>query len=121
MAHHIEFRDPPLARAAKAFVEARAQHADRPGEVVPLRELQPSGRYEPHEQAMVGDFVTPYTGKVYPGMMTEVITTGFERFSTPERMLSLYRQDPEHFFLPLERFCDDPLFIAYTKKAVGTP
>jgi hypothetical protein len=101
LGHHIEFRDPSTARAAKSFVEARAQHAGRPGEVVPLQELAPSASYKPHEQAMVGDFIDPYTGKVYPDMMTEVVTTGVERFRTPEQMLSLYRQDPEHFFFTL--------------------
>jgi hypothetical protein len=101
MAHHIEFRDPSIARAAKSFVEARARHVGRPGELVELRKLLPGEGYRPKEKALIGDFIHPYTGKVYPGMMTEVVTTGTERLRTPKHMLELYRQDPEHFFFTL--------------------
>jgi hypothetical protein len=100
MGHHIEFTRPELVRASQAFVEARARHVGREGELVPLRDLAPTAGYEPHEIARVGGFIDPYTGKVYPAA-TEVISTGMERFTDPRAMLDFYRQDMEHFFYVL--------------------
>jgi hypothetical protein len=106
MAHHLEYNDPQLAEASRAFVDARASYAagDRPAEVVPLKELVPGADYRPDEVATAGDFASAYTGKVYPAGgrgQTEVVTTGLERFTNPRDMLDLFLQDPEHFFYTL--------------------
>ena len=64
-----------------------------------LREHTGDTRYEPHERALLGDFSSPYVGRVYPPgqAATEVVTTGLERFTSPREMLNFYLQDPEHF------------------------
>jgi hypothetical protein len=101
MAHHLEFVDRDISRASKAFVEARGRYAakGKEPEVRLLSDLYPEGTYGPLEKTMIGRYVNEYTGKRYDvtDPMTELVTTGLENFITPQAMVELYRQDPEHF------------------------
>jgi hypothetical protein len=102
-AHNIEYVDPMVSQASKAFVESRARRFSTSEELVlhELQTLHPEGGYEPGEKAYEGGFTSKYTGKVYTDEATEVVTTGLEHFVSPEEMLSLFRQDPEHFLYVL--------------------
>lgn len=102
MAHHIEFENPGLGEAALSWVKERAT-SKKPQ---PLHKLMNDPGYDKEEVAYPDKFVSHYVGKVYKEKgkelpYTEVISMGVEHFSSPEAMLSLYIQDPEHFAFTL--------------------
>jgi hypothetical protein len=102
MAHHIEYENPALARAALAWVRERAT-----GKPKSLNKLCKVNDYDRTEIAYPGNFIDPYVGKVYRDEHrkqtphSEVISMGVERFSSPAAMMSLYVGDPEHFYFTL--------------------
>lgn len=102
VAHRAEYRNPTVGIANKSWVRARAESAgNSTTDPTPLEKLVPKGDYEKGEVALEDHFINPYAGKVYPDSATEVLSLGLEHFSSPDRMLQLYRRDPEHFFLTL--------------------
>jgi hypothetical protein len=93
MAHHIEYENPELAKAAGDWVRERAT-SNKPQS---LNKLEKTDSYDKDEIAYPDKFLAPYVGKVYENGTTEVISMGVERFSSPESMVSLYTSDREHF------------------------
>lgn len=99
LGHGTEYEHSDVADAARAFRDARARFAND-GQVPapkPLNELVPGGDYRPDEMAVEGGFPAKYRGKTYSDGTTEIVSTGMEQFANPERMLRLFRSDPEHF------------------------
>jgi hypothetical protein len=93
LAHHLEYSNPAIAKAAKDWLYARAT-----GSPQELRDV--TGRsYADGEIALPDEFIHEYTGRLYDGDLTEVVSTGLQHFATPEAMLQLYQTDPEHFYL----------------------
>ncbi len=87
-AHILEYRVPGLQEAAREF----------------LKKYSSSGEEEEiYYQGMTfrgykGDFIDSYVGRLYDGTpATEVISTGFERLSSPEDLFSLYNESNHHF------------------------
>ncbi|GMU57182.1 MAG: hypothetical protein AMXMBFR33_63280 [Candidatus Xenobia bacterium] len=102
LAHRLEFVNPSLSQVHKGWVAARSQASgNAPGQFARITDLCPAGKYEPTEMAQEDHFIHPYVGKVYGDQATEVLSTGLEHFTDGKRLLQLYRQDPEHFFLVL--------------------
>ncbi len=102
LAHRVEFVHPELSQTHKGWVAARSQASgNAPGQLARMTDLCPAGKYEPSEMAQEDHFINPYVGKVYGDQATEVLSTGLEHFSDGKRLLQLYRQDPEQFFLVL--------------------
>ncbi|HZS41092.1 MAG TPA: hypothetical protein VFF06_29890 [Polyangia bacterium] len=99
LAHSLEYLHPEIAEATRSFLEARAAGAEHPAHGGDYTTPTPlPGEHRAGQVGFLGDFITPYTGRVYPGApSTEVITTAIERFDSPRRMLELYQHDPEHF------------------------
>lgn len=94
--HHLEYSNNEYRLAALDWLKGRSN-----GEIKSLKELIPNAEFRNDERAYVGNYISPYVGKVSPDGTTEVISMGLERFSSPERMLDFYQQDPEHFFFIL--------------------
>jgi hypothetical protein len=93
LAHHLEYSNPAIAKAAKDWLYARAR-----GSPQELRDT--TGRpYADGEIALPDEFIHEYTGRLYDGDLTEVVSTGLQHFASPEAMLQLYERDPEHFYL----------------------
>lgn len=101
LGHFMEYQNPGLRDAAKAWRDARARHANGRVEERPLTELRPEAGYDKGEKAVEDHYVSPYVGKTYTDGHTEVLSMGLERFSNARDMLRLYQQDPEHFFFVL--------------------
>jgi hypothetical protein len=103
LGHYVEYRNPALGDAARAWVLARSRAANGGAEARShLNDLTGGTFYRAHEHAFEDHFETPYIGKDYGAQrMSEVLTVGLEYFNTPERMLELYQRDPEHFFFVL--------------------
>ncbi|MEQ8273462.1 MAG: Fic family protein [Deltaproteobacteria bacterium] len=98
--HYIEFTNPEVAAAARAWVMERSRMANggtaQRGE---MRDLAGSDFYDRGEMAFEDHFDNPYIGRDYgEGGSTEVVSVGMEYLTSPERMLQLYQRDPEHFF-----------------------
>ncbi len=98
LAHAMETDVFDLMQDAESWREARAEVAHGHADPVPLLQLCPGARYGAEEQAVQDHFISPYVGKVYEIFGSEVLSMGLEHFVTAGRMLSLYEQDPEHFF-----------------------
>ena len=99
LGHLMEFADPQLYAAARDWRRARGERSFGKETVEKLSILEPKVGYLPDEAAVRDEFHTLYVGAVYePLCTTEVVSTGFEWFSSPSHMLELYRHDPEHFF-----------------------
>lgn len=97
-AHHIEYENPKLGRAALEWVKERSTS----GKTQSLNRLTKSSDYDKDEVAYPDKFVEAYVGKVYKEKgkelpYTEVISMGVERFSSPEAMVKFHTKDPEHF------------------------
>lgn len=102
LAHPVEFRNPALSQANKAWVKARCQASGfEPESPEKLQKLCPEGKYGPEELAQRDHFTNPYVGKVYADAATEVLSTGLEHFTDGKKLVQLYQQDPEQFFLVL--------------------
>ena len=97
--HLLEAQSLETVQAAWGFRIARAE-----GDAKPM-----GGQYDDDEIAYPGKYIDPYVGKVYKenGGPTEVLSMGIQHFSTPEDMMSLYEQDPEHFFLTIGALLND--------------
>lgn len=95
LGHFLEAQNPELAKAARAWRDARAT-----GSKQSLRQLTGLD-YQTSEQAVPDGFVNPYVGKVYRDGLTEVVSTGLEHFGSAETMKHLLKEDPEHFYLTL--------------------
>lgn len=95
LAHFTEAENPQLLRIAEKWREKRAT-----GKPKLMSELSHAD-YGDDEVAVPDHFVDPYVGRVYPPAYkaTEVISMGFERFSSAKSMAKLYRDDPEFFNL----------------------
>lgn len=103
LGHFVEYANPALHRAARAWVLARSAAANggtaRTGG---LRDLTGSDLYGPSERAFEDHFENPYVGRDYGSeQATEVVSVGMEYLTSPDRMLQLYQRDPEHFFFML--------------------
>jgi hypothetical protein len=103
MAHHIEFENPEVGKAAREWLLSRAT-----GKIAKLKDITGNQGYSDKELAVPDKFVTPYVGKVVwltkdkdgkviPRNVTEVVSMGMEGMSDPESMAKLYLSDPEHF------------------------
>lgn len=102
LAHRVEFEHPAIAQANKSWVAARCVASGfDPEQPMKLTDLCPTANYDKDEMAQLDSFVSPYVGKIYPHSATEVLSKGIEHFTDSKRMLQLYQQDPEHFFLVL--------------------
>lgn len=102
LAHRLEFVNPSLSQVHKGWVAARSQASGNgPGQLARMTDLSPAGKYESSEMAQEDHFIHPYVGKVYGDQATEVLSTGLEHFTDGKRLMQLYRQDPEQFFLVL--------------------
>ena len=95
LAHSIEYGDPEISKATKAFLMKRSNGA------LPekMSHLTGQGGYRYHEEAYRDEFVArgshAYAGKVYPDQATELVTMGMERLFADPR--SFAQQDPEYF------------------------
>lgn len=102
LAHPVEFRNPQLSQANKSWVNARCQASGYdPDSPEKLQKLCPAGKYGPDELAAQDHFTNPYVGRVYADAATEVLSTGLEHFTDGKKLVQLYQQDPEQFFLVL--------------------
>lgn len=103
LGHYIEYANPEVYRAARAWVEARSRVANGGTEQrAQLRDLTGIEEYKIGELAFEDHFDNPYVGRDYGReQATEVVSVGMEYMTSPERMLQLYQRDPEHFFFML--------------------
>jgi hypothetical protein len=97
LAHHIEFADSDIGEHSQAFIESRAT-----GKPKKLNVLDKNGGFNDDEIAYPDKFIDPYVGKKYQRdddekIVTEVVTTGFERFHSAKDMAELAAKDPQHF------------------------
>jgi Phage Mu protein F like protein len=95
MAHCAEYlaRD-TAGKDAEDWVKARSTG----GEVKLLSTLTGNEGYG-EETAHPDSFVHPYVGKLYGNGQTEVHSVGLQAFANPKDLVSLYKDDPEHFRL----------------------
>lgn len=94
--HVMEESNDTLFHAMNGFRAARATAPPQPI----------GGPYDADEVAFPGNYISPYVGKVYDttrpnSSSTEVLAMGLQHFSSADDMATLYRQDPEHFFLTI--------------------
>lgn len=94
--HQAEYTNPQGKQAARQWIEERAT-----GPAKSLRTLTGNRGYGRSEVAYPDKFVNPYVGKVYKGGITEVLAVGLEHFASPEKMVRLATEDPDHFALTL--------------------
>jgi hypothetical protein len=94
MAHCAEYlaRD-TAGKDAEDWVKARST-----GEVKLLSALTGNDGYG-DETAHPDSFIHPYVGKLYGNGQTEVHSIGLQAFANPKDLVSLYKDDPEHFRL----------------------
>jgi hypothetical protein len=92
-AHHLEYSDPNLAVDAAKWRDKKAVSKDR----VLLSALTANSAYDDTEVAVVDSYVNPYVGKVYLDGATEVVSMGFDHFSSAAQMVKLRANDPSHF------------------------
>jgi hypothetical protein len=102
LGHHLEYGDPRIANATRAWVLSRATDP----EPKKFSELFPKvHEIVPFDDDLVGhdgDFVSMYTGRVYPRRgATEVTSTGLEAFADATKMTALALADEDHFALML--------------------
>jgi hypothetical protein len=76
------------------FIKSRAT-----GEPGLLSVLADNSGYDDDEVAYPDKFIHPYVGKIYEDGETEVLSMGFEYFTSSDRMLELWNKDSEHFKL----------------------
>lgn len=98
--HRIEYSFPELSQSSRDWVAARAR-ADGEHSPRKLQDLVAGSSYGKDEVALKDSFYDPYVGRVYEHAATEVLTTGLEHFSSPERLARLYQRDPEHVLMTL--------------------
>jgi hypothetical protein len=92
--HHWEYESAALAEVSQHWLKARSIRAT--GDVLPVK-IMANGK---EVDALVGDFIDDYVGRIYPGRpSTEVFTVGMEHMYNGESMARLLARDPEHFFL----------------------
>jgi hypothetical protein len=103
MGHYLEYSQPEIAAAARAWVRARSEQANGGNaKTTTMRELSGSDEYRADEVAYEDHFDNPYVGKRYDDRhTTEVVSVGMESFISPDKMVDLYQRDPEHFFFML--------------------
>jgi len=95
--HHLEDVSERAHQACLDFVRDRTE-----GEkAVRLKDLFPRSKYRANEVTKVDKFISPYVGKDYDGRFTEVLSMGFENFSSDDAIVWLFENDPEHFRLTL--------------------
>jgi hypothetical protein len=94
MAHHCEYQDKSAGVDAENWVKDRAT-----GEITPLSQLTGNNGYGAEEKAHPDSFIDPYVGKLYGQGITEVYSMGLQAFADPDKLVDLYRVDPEHFRL----------------------
>jgi hypothetical protein len=93
VAHHIEMR---RSEVLKAAIDFRERQANTPREVYKLNTIKPG--LEDDEIAVRGNFLDPYTGKIYrEDIATEIVSTGVEAYIMDP--VSFARNRPEHFNL----------------------
>lgn len=93
MAHHIEFGNWVIGKAAKDWRDKRAT-----GGIQSLNSLVGEYKYDESEVGVPDKFISPYVGKVYEGRQySEVVSVGMQHFTTAGNMLTLYEADREHF------------------------
>lgn len=63
----------------------------------PLNDIIGKKLYNPTEEAFEGAFINPYAGTFYSDKSTEMLSMGMERFTTSNKAMSFYLEDPEHF------------------------
>ena len=95
LAHLLE-EDPKIVQTARTFLESRRESSS----AYPLSVLTKNRGYKSDEIAYKDTWFDPYVGKVYSNS-TEVISMGMQMLASPEMMLSLHEQDPEHLALML--------------------
>jgi hypothetical protein len=94
MAHHCEYQDKSAGVEAQEWVKGRSN-----GEITPLSELTGNNGYGADESAHPDSFIDHYVGKLYGQGITEVHSMGLQAFADPDKLVDLYKQDPEHFRL----------------------
>ncbi|MDJ0827609.1 MAG: minor capsid protein [Rhodobacter sp.] len=93
VAHHVEFSNPDIFKAAKDFVASKTT-----GKKTKLKTLYPNSGHEDWETVLEDEFIHPYVGKIYPDA-TEVISMGFEKFISSGSIVDFFEKDSEHFKL----------------------
>ena len=96
MGHHLEFENPRIAKAAREWRDRRAT-----GEEKTLNEITGKKHFDPTERALPGDYITPYVGKTYYGVATEVVSMGMQFFAHPQTMVYFHNKAPDHFYFML--------------------
>jgi hypothetical protein len=94
MAHHCEYQDRSAGADAEDWVKSRSS-----GEITPLSQLTGNNGYGAEEKALPDSFIDHYVGKLYGRGITEVHSMGLQAFADPDKLVDLYKQDPEHFRL----------------------
>lgn len=94
MAHHCEYQDKSAGKDAEEWVKSRST-----GEITPLSQLTGNNNYGAEEKAYPDDFIDDYVGKLYGNGITEVHSMGLQAFADPDKLVDLYKKDPEHFRL----------------------
>jgi hypothetical protein len=94
MAHHCEYQDKSAGADAEEWVKGRSS-----GEITPLSQLTGNNGYGADESAHPDSFIDHYVGKLYGQGITEVHSMGLQAFADPDKLVDLYKQDPEHFRL----------------------
>jgi hypothetical protein len=94
MAHHCEYQDKSAGLDAENWVKGRAT-----GEITPLSQLTGNNGYRSEEAAYPDNFIDHYVGKLYGRGITEVHSMGLQAFADPDKLVDLYKKDPEHFRL----------------------
>lgn len=103
MGHHAEFESASRQAVLASWVQSRAI-----GEAMRLNQMRPElASYGDDEIAYPDKFISEYVGKVYEDGATEVLSVGLEHFESVNKMLELYRRDPEHFFITIGAIRDD--------------
>jgi hypothetical protein len=93
--HDIEYSHPEISAKTKAFLQSRSD-GKAPER---LRKLTGNPGYRSDEIAYEDEWAkkggSVYSGKVYPGKPTEILTMGIERLN--QSPLAFFREDPEYF------------------------
>lgn len=98
MMHDLENRWPEVSRKTKAFLDMRASRNLTRRGTPRISKLRGGGKAFEDEWSSLGG--SNYTGRIYPGYATEILTMGMERMVQNPALFA--RQDPEFFKFIIE-------------------
>jgi hypothetical protein len=98
LTHHWEYESPALSKIAHDWRTSRGIAVG--GTPHPVKIVTTTADVPEEIDAIMGGFISDYTGRVYAGSpATEVFTVGMQHMYRPKEMAKLMAADPEHFFL----------------------